>query len=103
MEIRRVRSGLGPLRGLRHGDLAERKGDVAQQRQAEGHRLAYLQTWASVIALVLGVPGLWLAQSAFRDQHAVNRSQLAASAQETQRYQRRYASRVIWLDFAGGH
>jgi hypothetical protein len=61
-------------------------------------RLAYLQTWVSPAALVIRMPWLWLAVLAFQDQQVTNRSQQTSSAQEVQRYPRRYASWLVWSD-----
>ena len=79
------------------------KGARSEQRDASRAgipeiRRGHLQTWVSLAALVISMPGLWLAVLAFRDQQATSRSQRTSSAQQVERYQRRYASRVIWND-----
>jgi hypothetical protein len=53
------------------------------------------------LALIFSVPGFWLALLAFQDQRATNHSQIAANEREAQRYQRRFASRLAWIDTPG--
>jgi hypothetical protein len=57
-----------------------------------------VQTWTSITAVLISVPGLWLALLALRDQRDATRRAAISTHQETQRFEQRFASRLAWRD-----
>lgn len=61
-------------------------------------RAVWVQALAAVLALVLGVPGVWLAYKAFTDQQEINRSQIELNQLAQNRFERRYAAKFAFWD-----
>jgi hypothetical protein len=59
-------------------------------------RFTSLQTWATIVALVISAGGLWLGYQAFRDQQSVSRAQQEITAEQQGKEKRRYADQVNW-------
>lgn len=64
-----------------------------------------IQSFVAVLALMLSVPGLWVGVIAFREQQRINKSQLEINRSQSElnrlemrRFERRYASRVVYWD-----
>lgn len=66
------------------------------QRRRLEIKFGSLQTLATIIALVVGLAGLWMARSAYDDQRSANRTQKELADLQKSREGRKYADRVTW-------